>query len=66
MFCFGILGIFGGNRKKRKIGKIWAKWAPTLQRREPTPRRRPTPRLGIPSPQRGQGAKRAPLEYAEA
>ena len=25
MFCFGILRIFGGNRKKEENWKIWAK-----------------------------------------
>ena len=25
MFCFGILGDFGGNRKKEENWKIWAK-----------------------------------------
>ena len=48
MFCFGILKIFGGNRKKRKIGKSSKNWAPTLQCREPTSLRRPTPRRGMP------------------
>ena len=48
MFCFEILRIYGGNRKKRKIGKSGPKRAPTLQRREPTPWRRPTSRCCIP------------------
>ena len=25
MFCFGILGDFGGNRKKKENWKIWEK-----------------------------------------
>ena len=66
MFCFGILRIFGGNCKKRKTGKSGENQAPMPQRREPTPRRRPTLRRGIPSPQRGRGAKMAPLEYGKA
>ena len=53
MFCFGILRIFGGNRKKRKGGKSGHY-------------RAPTPRRGIPSPIRGRGAKMAPLGYATA
>ena len=48
MFCFEILGIFGENRKSAKK-KIWAHWAPTPQRREPTPWRRPTLQRGMPS-----------------
>ena len=70
MFCFGILE---KNRKSAKIGKSGHYRAPTpqrreptLQRREPTPQRRPTPRCGIPSPQRGRGAKMAPLGYVAA
>ena len=62
MFCFAILRIFGGNRKKkRKLENLGKNQAPTPQRGEPTPRRRPTPRRGIPSPLRGRGAKMAPL-----
>ena len=51
--------------KRRKTGKSGHYWAPTPQRREPTPRRRPTPRCGIPSPRYDRGAKMAPLGYAE-
>ena len=63
MFCFGILE---KNRKSAKTGKSGHYLAPTLQHREPTPRRTPTPRRGIPSPRRGRGAKMAPLGYAAA
>ena len=52
MFCFGILRIFRGNRKKEENWKIGAK-------------RAPTPRRGIPSLRQGRGAKMAPLGYAE-
>ena len=53
MFCFGILRIFGENRKSTKTEKSGHYRAPTPQRREPTPQRRPTPRSGIPSPRLG-------------
>ena len=66
MFCSGILRIFGGNHKKRKTRKSGKNRAPMPQLREPTPRRRPTLRHGIPSPRQGQGAKMAPLGYSEA
>ena len=66
MFCFGVLRIFGGNQKSAKKGKLGKNRAPTPQSREPTSQRKPTPRNGIPSPRRGQGAKMAPLGYAEA
>ena len=48
--------------KMRKTGKSGQKWAPTLQRREPTPWRRRTPRREIPLTRRGRGAKIAPLK----
>ena len=66
MFCFWILRNFGGNRKRRKTGKILANRAPTLQRREPTPRRRPTPRHGNPRHGEAGEPKLAPLRYATA
>ena len=53
MFCFGILRIFGANRKNEENGKCGHDRASTLQRREPTPWHRPTLRHGIPSPRRG-------------
>ena len=34
--------------KWKKIVNLDKNWAPTPQRREPTPRRRPMPRRGIP------------------
>ena len=40
MFCFGILRIFGENSQKSKNWKY--------EHREPTPRRRPTLRCGMP------------------
>ena len=41
--------------------EIWVRnRVPTPQRREPTPRHRPTPQSGMPSSQRGRGAKMAP------
>ena len=48
MICFGILRIFRETSQNTKNWKIWAYRAPTPQRREPTPRHRPTPRIGIP------------------
>ena len=45
------------NHKSEKTRKSGHYWAPTPQRREPTLWRRPTPRCGIPSRQRGRGAK---------
>ena len=39
-FGFGV--IFGENCQKGENQKIWAKQVPMLQRRELTPRRRPT------------------------
>ena len=48
MFCLGILE---KNRKSAKNGKSGHYRAPKPQRREPTPRCRPTPRRGMPSPQ---------------
>ena len=66
MFCFRILRIFGENRKSAKIGKSGHYRAPMLQHRETTPRRRPKPRRGIPSPRQGRGAKMAPLGCATA
>ena len=47
-FCFRILRILEKNRKSVKTGKSGHYQAPTPQRREPTSRRRPTPRSGIP------------------
>ena len=58
---FGV--ILEKNRKSAKTEKSGHYRAPTLQRREPTPRRRPTARLGIPSPRRGRCAKMALLGY---
>ena len=66
MFYFGILRIFGGNRKKEETGKSGHYRAPTPQCREPMLQRRPTPWHGIPSLWRGRGAKMAPLGYAAA
>ena len=66
MFCFGILRILEKNHKSAKTEKFGHYRAPMSQCREPTPRRRPTPRCRIPSPQRGRGAKMAPLGYAKA
>ena len=63
LFCFGILE---KNRKRAKTRKSGHYRAPMPQRREPTPRRRPTPMCGIPSPRQGRGAKMAPLGYAMA
>ena len=37
LFCFGILRIFGENRKSEKTIKFGHYRAPTLQRKEPTP-----------------------------
>ena len=53
----------------RKIAKEqkqenWAYQAPTLQRREPTLRRRPTLRNGIPRRVEAEVPKMALLEYA--
>ena len=63
MFCYGILE---KNRKSAKIRKSGHYRAPMPQRREPTLGRRPMPRHGIPSSQRGRGAKMAPFGYATA
>ena len=63
MFCFGILE---KNRKSAKTGKSGNYRALTSQRREPTSRRRPMLRCGMPSPRRGRGAKMAPLGYTTA
>ena len=43
-FGFGV--IFGEKCKKGKTRKIWTKWVPMLQRREPMSRRRPMPQRG--------------------
>ena len=66
MFCFGILRNYGGNRKNEENWKIWALSGSYVEHKEPTLRRRPTPRRGIPLPRRGQGAKMAPLKYSAA
>ena len=47
MFCFETLRIFGEKSLKSKAGNLGYQ-APTPQRREPTPWRRPTPRRGMP------------------
>ena len=47
MICFGILRIFGKKSQRSKL-EIWAYRAPTPQHREPTSRRRPKPRRGMP------------------
>ena len=58
MFFFLDFGvILVKNRKSTKTRKSGYYRAPTLQRREPTPWHRPTPRLGIPSPWQARGAK---------
>ena len=63
MFCFGILRIFGEKLQKLEI---WAYQAPTPQCREPKPRRRPTPKHGMPRRGEAEVPKRAPLGYATA
>ena len=57
-FGFGV--IFGEKSQKRKTRKIWVKRVPTPQHREPTPRRSHMLQRGVPSPQRGRGAKMVP------
>ena len=52
------------NSKSAKTGKSGHFRAPTPQRKKLKSRRRPTPRHVTPLPQRGRGAKMAPLEYA--
>ena len=47
---FGL--ILEKNRKSTKFGNFGHYRAPTPQHREPTPRCKPTPRCGIPSPRR--------------
>ena len=53
MFCFGILRIFGGNRKKEENWKIWAKiWL--LRRSVGNPRRGVDLPQGMRYPLRGE------------
>ena len=66
MFCFEFLRIFGEKLQKLKGGKSGQTQAPMPQRREPTPRRSPTPQHERPSSWRGRGAKIAALGYATA
>ena len=60
MICFEILSDFWRKSQKGETRKNMPFRVPTPQRKEPTPRHSPTPQHGVPSPQRGQGAKMAP------
>ena len=63
---FGFWGDFWRKIEKREVRKIWAKRAPTPQRREPMLRCRPTPQHGMPRLGEVEVPKRAPLGYASA
>ena len=56
-FFFEILRSFGEKSKMSKVGNR----APMPQRREPTPRRRPTPLCGKPRRGEAEGPKWYPL-----
>ena len=65
MICFKFLRIFGEKLQKWKLEKIWAKLAPTPQRKEPTPQRRPNLQHGMPHRNEAEGPKWHPSSSGE-
>ena len=63
---FGFWGDFEEKLQRCKNWKIWHYRASTPQRREPTLRRKPMPRRGIPHRAERRGAEMASLGYSTA
>ena len=64
--CFGFLSDFWRKSQKGAKRKIRQKWAPSPQRRAPSPRHSPTPQQGLPRRGEAKGPERPPLGYAAA